>query len=264
MPRFQCLPGLLFFIAAVARGGVNPPAPAYSAASVVNAASYSGAALAPNMIGSVFGTNLSFKTVALTANLMQDGGLPLSLGGVTVYVGGLQTGLYYVSPTQINFLIPNVLRPGTVDFWIAREGFSGPVIQIPLTATSPGIFQDASGDAVATHLDGSLVSGTQPAHGDEWIVVYATGLGRTVPDALNYTPAEGVAPLVDMADFSVSLNGQPVDPSRVYYAGLTPGYAGLYQVNVKVPQAPPSNPEIRVSAGGQASAAGTQLFTATN
>ena len=51
------------------------------------------------------------------------------------------------------------------------------------------------------------------------------------------------------------LNGSAVDPSKVAYAGVTPGYAGLYQVNLFVPDDAPANPEVRIGWTGQMSAA---------
>jgi len=50
-----------------------------------------------------------------------------------------------------------------------------------------------------------------------------------------------------------------VDPARVFYAGLAPGYAGLYQINVVLPEDLPSDPEIRVSVGSQSSPGGLKL-----
>jgi uncharacterized protein (TIGR03437 family) len=47
----------------------------------------------------------------------------------------------------------------------------------------------------------------------------------------------------------VLLNGVAIDPSLVLYAGLTPGYCGLYQINFTIPANAGTNPEIRVQIG---------------
>ena len=229
--------------------GAQVQAPSYTTASIVSAASYSGDALAPNAIVSLFGTNLSFVTNSTSGRDLVNGGIPTTLGGVTVYISGVEAGLFYVSPTQINFLIPSIFLPGPATLLVARDGVSGPSVPITLLATGPALFQDANGNAIATHLDGSQITDTAPAHAGEWVVLYAGGLGRTIPQALNYTPATDIAPLADMASFSVLIDGTGATPSEVYYAGLTPGYAGLYQVNLKLPDNVGQNPEIRLSAG---------------
>jgi uncharacterized protein (TIGR03437 family) len=89
--------------------------PAYTAASIVNSATNLADALAPNAIATIYGTDLSYGTdQASSANLVNHM-LPEALAGVRVYVGNYLTSLYYVSPRQINFLIPE-LRPGDMDF----------------------------------------------------------------------------------------------------------------------------------------------------
>ncbi len=46
------------------------------------------------------------------------------------------------------------------------------------------------------------------------------------------------------------LNGVAVDPGLVSYAGATPDCAGLYQINVRLPEDAPANPEVRIGTGG--------------
>src|SRR5437773_1746109 len=104
-------------------------APSYSIAGVVNSATYTAEALAPGSIASIYGSYLSYDTGS-AADPIQASGLPTSLAGVRVFVAGLAAPLYYVSPLQINFLIPGDLRPGDMDLFIAREGTAGPHVQI--------------------------------------------------------------------------------------------------------------------------------------
>jgi uncharacterized protein (TIGR03437 family) len=65
--------------------------------------------------------------------------------------------------------------------------------------------------------------------------------------------------VVAARDFQVLLNGVAVDRSRVLYVGVTPGYAGLYQVNLRLPDDVPQNPEVRVGTAAQMSLAGLYL-----
>src|SRR2546428_9585716 len=100
--------------------------PSYSAASIVNSATNTLEALAPNAIATVYGSDLSYDTGWLTSENTRGGMLPDTLAGVRVIVAGIVTSLYYVSPKQINFLIPSNLRSGDVTVFVAREGTAGP------------------------------------------------------------------------------------------------------------------------------------------
>ena len=62
--------------------------------------------------------------------------------------------------------------------------------------------------------------------------------------------------MVHTSDLKVSLGGAAMEPWRIKYAGLTPGSAGLYQINLLLPDNPGTDPEIRVTAGDQTAAAG--------
>jgi len=239
--------------------GAQVQAPSYTSASIVSAASYSAAALAPNTIVAMFGVNLSFDTTGIGGTGLEGGEMPTTLGGVTVYISGIAAGLFYVSPSQINFLIPSIFRPGTVMIVVARDGVSGPFVPVTLNPAGPALFQDANGNAIATHLDGSVISAAAPGQPGEWVVLYADGLGLTIPQALSYTPAPGIAPLADMTTFSLLLDGTAVAPAQINYAGLAPGYIGLYQVNLKLPDSVGPNPMIQLAVGTAISISNIQL-----
>jgi uncharacterized protein (TIGR03437 family) len=114
-----------------------------------------------------------------------------------------------------------------------------------LSPIAPAIFQISGTLALAAHLDGTVVSADVPARRGEWVVVYATGLGATVPPAIPDRLPTVAAPLARLADFQVSLNGVPVSPTRIFYAGISPPYAGLFQINLHIPDDAPVDPEIR-------------------
>jgi len=233
-------------------------APAYTAAGVVNGASFT-ASLAPNTIGSIFGTNLSWNTTVVTSTNMSGGEMPTNLGNVSVYFEGWPAYIYYVSPKQINFLVPSTLLPGTFQLWVDRQGTRGPIVNVTLDAGAPAMFEYPAGTAIATHTDGSLVSTDAPATAGEIVTLWATGLGNTNP------PLEGgvlpnAAQWLDPIDqFAIWINGSPIDSSRILYAGVAPHYAGLYQVNVRLPEQLPPMPEIRMALGTSVSPAGMIL-----
>lgn len=236
----------------------TPNAPSYSAQSIVHAATQTVEALAPNTIATVYGTNLALNTVIAGTGTINNATLPTSLGGVTVLVSGITANLFFVSPTQINFLIPYDLTAGIVNVNVAVDALSGPVVPVQLNSTAPGLFL-YNGFIIATHLNGTLISPAAPASGGEIIVIYVAGLGRTTPDTNSGKLVTSAASIVAAAQTQILLAGVACPQSSLLYVGLAPGFAGLYQINMIVPPLTPSNPELRVQVGPQISPPGTIL-----
>ena len=236
-------------------------APAYSAAGIVNAADYQQGFLAPNTIASVYGTGLAYGTKALTSDDIRGGVLPNVLPGtgVRILIGGVLANPLYVSPLQINFLVPPSAMPGPSTLQIVLESASGPEIPILITAAAPALFQLDAQNAVAARADGSLITSDRPAQPGDYVVLYATGLGQTVPPVAFGELAPRAAPIKQLADFKVLLDGVVLDPGCVAYAGVAPGFAGVYQINVKLPASTGSNPEIRIGIADQLGKAGLSL-----
>ena len=236
-------------------------APSYSAASIVNAASNQVGPLAPNGLATIYGDNLATGTAALTAGDVVDGMLPYTFSSATSYVllGAFRAFVLYISPKQINFLVPSDLKPGHYNLAVMRGTIVGPVVQVEIAATSPGLFQLDAYTIIATHLDYTLVSSTSPASPGEIVVLYGTGFGSTDPQPLPGALATEAAPVDDQTQFQVLVAGLQVPPENVYYVGLTPGFAGLYQINLRLPDDAPDDPEIYVVAGAQRSPGGLVL-----
>jgi uncharacterized protein (TIGR03437 family) len=89
------------------------------------------------------------------------------------------------------------------------------------------------------------------------ITVYASGLGAVVPSIPAGT-APPVSPLsITSEAVSVYIGGLF---AKVWYSGMAPGYAGLYQLNVEVPTGvQPGTRKITVSAGGLSSQQGVTI-----
>jgi uncharacterized protein (TIGR03437 family) len=239
----------------------TPQAPVYSAASIVNAADNQVGPLAPNTIGTIYGTGLSYVTSMLTPNDMHGVELPTVLPGtgVHVLVGGIPANIYYVSPTQINFLVPASLLPAAATIEVVSNSLQGPAIPIQLAANSPALFQLDAQNAVATRPDGSLLTPDSPASPGGIVILYATGLGQTVPAAAYSEVPIAAAVLRQFADFKATLDGVAVDAGGILYAGLAPGFAGLYQINLRLPDTCGPNPEIRIGFGDTLSKPGLRL-----
>src|SRR5579885_3555530 len=97
-----------------------PAAPAQTTApgitSIVSAASYQ-PVVAPEAFATIFGTGLT--TTPAQGNLDSSGNYPANLAGVSVRVGGQPAGVQYVSPTQINFVVPATAQPGNTPVTIS-------------------------------------------------------------------------------------------------------------------------------------------------
>jgi uncharacterized protein (TIGR03437 family) len=245
---------LAVLCAAAARGA----APSYSAASIVNTPDYALGPFAPGSIVTIFGTGLARSAQA--GELSAGGGqLPTEINFVRVYVSDSPAAMFYVSATQINFLMPSNRVAGPATVRVVVEGSSGPEIPVALVDAVPALFPMPSGYAIATHVDGTLLTADSPAHSGEFVVIYLTGLGRTVPN-----PGPGEVPayaawVVRPGDLKVSLGGVVMDSLLVKYAGVTPGFAGLYQINLAVPAGLGTDPELLVSLAGQPTPAGLKL-----
>jgi uncharacterized protein (TIGR03437 family) len=230
--------------------------PSYTAAGVVNAIDYSAGPFAPNSVVSIFGSDLSRSTVAST---IASGGLATELGYTQVIVDGSPAPLLYVSPGQINFLVPINHLPGDAVVRVFCQGAYGPEVTIHLSDAAPTLIPAAGGYVAATHANGSLITPDAPANGGESVVVYLVGLGKVSPSDGPATIPKSASWITALADLKVLVAGTVVDPPRVFYAGLTPYFAGLYQINFFLPDTVGTDPEIRVAVGAQISAGGPKL-----
>ena len=232
--------------------------PSFTSASLVNAATGQ-TVLAPYSICSLYGTGLLLNG-AVTATSHNE--MPVSLAGVTVLFGTIPAGLFYVSPGQINLLVPNSLTPGSYSITVIRDGLASQSVPVDLQEVAPGLFASPPGFAVALHADGRNVSESSPAVPGEVVVFYGTGLGRTDPDPADREIASWAGMIIHFADFQFLVDGVAIDAVRVQYAGVAPSSAGLYQVNVRLPDnLPATNPEVRISVAGAMSPAGLRLIT---
>jgi uncharacterized protein (TIGR03437 family) len=172
-----------------------------------------------------------------------------------VYFAGQPAPLLYVSASQINFLIPINHTAGTAKVRVVREGITGPEVPVTLLDAAPALF-DYQGFAVAQKWpEYSLIQPDSPARPGDVVILYATGLGNTqndptTPDEIPQFPAK----MRNFADLKVYLDSIQVDPAKVLWAGFSPGNAGLYQVNLQLPEGIGPNPEIRLLIGGKPSA----------
>jgi uncharacterized protein (TIGR03437 family) len=215
------------------------------ALTVTNAASGQQNAIAPGAAISIYGTNLA-QTTAQASGFP----LPATLGGASVTVAGITAPLYFASPVQINAQVPYEVPAGTAAVAVRVGSQPAGSANVSIQPAAPGIFLLQQNRAAALNQDGSTNAPNRPAAAGSVIAVYATGLG-----ALDNPVATGAAapsnPLSRAkADVTATIAGQT---AQVLYAGLAPGFAGLYQVNVVVPQVASGDAPLQVTAAGVAS-----------
>lgn len=212
----------------------QPPTarPTTTAAGIVNTVSYS-PQLAQGGLISIFGRNLADSATAPGAPL------PLRLGGVCVTMNNNPLPLLMTSPDQINAYLPQELAAGrfpVVVRSIDRKTASN-AATVTVVRNAPAVFfEPDTKRALIFHADGKPITKDNPAKRDRPIVMYAASLGPTTPVVRGAVAAPS-SPLAEAADVQVFFGDPRINGAEIIvdWAGLVPGYVGLYQLNLRVP-----------------------------
>ncbi len=227
--------GDLIYTTSVQLNPAIPAAPTITTGSIVSAATAAAGPMAPNSWVTVYGSNLGVTTRGWSDSDIVNGGLPFSLDGVSVILTGAPRLAYvgYVSSTQVNFLLPSNLNPGTVQVQIRNPAGISNQVPITVQANAPQLFTADGKYVLATHLNGSSVGkggSAPPAMPGETIILYGTGLGPTIPALIPGQVPDQPASLTGTQQVTIGGTDAPV-----LSAGIVPGSAGLYQLRVQVP-----------------------------
>ncbi len=213
---------------------VTPPAATGPAVTSVNAASFTpGLALASNSIASAFGNHLATQTATAAGTLGSN------LDGTTVNVTDahnttVAAQVFFVSPGQVNYLIPPTLSPGLGQVQITAADGTVSVGPLQIATSAPGLFTadgkiavgsalliDAKGNQTILNLatynsaSGQFQAAPIPLAATSYAILYGTGFGN----GLN-------------TQFSASIGGIAVTP---VFAGPQGTFAGLDQMNIPIP-----------------------------
>ncbi len=212
----------------------------------VNAAGFSaGRALAPGAIFSSFGGGLANGLFVAGETLP----LPLELGGASLLAGGREIPLYFASGGQINAQLPFETDAGTVSQLIARVAGNHSVPKDVVTASAgPGIFTNPFSfvpvRAVAQNEDLRTNRPSNPASPGEAVTLYLSGVGETDPALATGEEAPSAEPFARVAlPATATIGGKP---ARILFLGMTPGFVGLAQANLIVPENSPLGPDIPI------------------
>jgi uncharacterized protein (TIGR03437 family) len=183
-----------------------------------NAAGGPSVEVAPEELVSIYGSNLAVE-IAQPATAATALTLPQSLGGLSVSVADgtgavLACGLSYVSPSQVNFLMPPGLAPGAALVTVVRAGTVVAAAPMTIARVAPGIFAASQ----LVHADNGAV----------YLVFYGTGIRNRS----------------DSSAVTCMVNGTALP---VAYAGAQPDFPGLDQVNVLLPAAVRATSTLSVS-----------------
>jgi uncharacterized protein (TIGR03437 family) len=208
---------------------------------VVNGASFQ-ATIAPNTWITIFGGLLSGASRPWGAEDFSGSRLPTSVEDVSVTINGKPAYVYYVSPGQVNVLTPPDLLEGPAIVEVSRGALKSSPVTVQAQRVAPGLFMfdpENRRYAAVTHVNGTLVGktslypgATTPARPGEVITLWGSGFGRTTPDIPDGEVVGVPGRLI--ATPVVTIGGITAD---VQFAGLTG--PGLYQINVKIPDAAP-------------------------
>lgn len=209
--------------------------PALNAGGTVNNASFAAnSPVAPGSLVSIFGAGLSDTDQTASA-----APLPIALGSTALTLGGVPLPLIHAFPLQVDAQIPwELAGQSQAQLSIVTDDLSGNPVTVPLAEFSPGLYS-----AVLINGTSTLVGPGHPAARGDYINLFATGLGPVTHQPATGAPAPA-SPLAETTNkVTVTIGGVS---APVPFAGLAPGFVGLYQVNVQVPVTAPSGGAVPV------------------
>jgi uncharacterized protein (TIGR03437 family) len=256
---------------ATLNGGIaanqTPPPVIVPGGAVNNLNPVVGAALAPGTIAQVYGSGFAPSPVSTG-----PAPLPKMFENTYALVGTAQAPLYFLSGGQINIQIPNEV-PATqqVPVMLSVNNALTLPLMVGIVPAAPGVLSSNDGPKppsvqngahiIAQHsADFSLVTASKPAKPGEVLIMYLVGLGATNPSVPSgaATPASPLHPTTDPV--TVKVGSQT---ATVSFAGLSPFFVGLYQINFQVPVGANSG-ELEVDVTQNSVAANPTLLPVSN
>lgn len=211
--------------------------PSVTAGGVGNAVS-GAAGLVAGSWASIYGTNFTTTTRTLSSSDVVNNAIPTTLGGVSVQINGKAAYVQYVSPTQINVLVPADTSLGPVTVTVTSAAGTSNSVSANMHTVLPGLSVLSNYVRAVRYPDGAIINGTgvaeagyttSPAVGQgDIIALFGTGFGPTNSSVSTGSLFAGAYPTNNPV--TVTIDGSPAE---VLWSGLVG--PGLYQINVRVP-----------------------------
>jgi len=162
---------------------------------------------------------------------------PPTLNGTEVTLAGQALPLLYASNGQINAQVPYALTLNTqLQLQVTLSGVPGVPQSLTVAPAQPAIFtksETGMGQGAIVNLSYVVVDANAPASPGDTVVIFCTGLGAVSPAVAPGVLAPSTPPLAQtVSTVTMTIGGLP---AVVSFAGLAPGFAGLYQINATVP-----------------------------
>ena len=157
---------------------------------------------------------------------------------------GIPAPLFFVRADQINAQVPyGVAGRDTVSVVVLHQLVATNVLRVRVQDAAPALFTLSTepGRVIAVNSDGTLNSPANPARRGDFVTLYATGGGLTNPVVEEGAPAPSSPLALTRAPVRVRFGGVEQTP---FFAGLAPGFAGLVQINVFVPETGPTGASV--------------------
>lgn len=215
----------------------NSSVPVVVPGGVVSAASLAAnQPLAPGGSISIFGSNLAPDSTFASSLPLQT-----TLAGTQVLIGNQPLLLTYAGPKQINAVLPYGVPVNSVQqLTVVRNGTYSLPETVVIAQAQPAVFTQNQSGTGAGVIMVAKSSGTQflntpamPATASDTLVIYCAGLGAVTPAVPDGSAAPSSPPAETTNPVTVTIGGKA---APVSFAGLAPGFTGLYQVNAVVPQ----------------------------
>ena len=173
------------------------------------------------------------------------GRIATELGGVTVTFDGVPAPMFFSQALQLNLQVPfEVAGRSSTEVVITFRGQESTPITVPVVASKPGIFAIGS-QAIVVREDGSLSAIANPVVAGEYVTIFGTGQGEVDLPVASGAPALA-DPLSVIRDSRVRIGGVEIPAENIAFAGMTPGFAGLFQINIKIPSGLPIGESVEI------------------
>lgn len=210
----------------------------------------------------IYGANLATNTRLWGGCDFKGSLAPTALDKVSVSINGQPAAVDFISPGQVNVQAPADSATGPVNVTLTNCTLTSAPLQVQKADLVPGLLATTVNNKQyleAFTLNGAPIGNpNQPAKPGTVIVAYGIGFGAVTPGVAPGTITGGANSLTN---FSVLFGSAP-DPKPIY-AGLGPGFVGLYQFDLTVPQLADGDYAMTFQVGS-VKAAQTLLFTVKN